>query len=555
MISLILAVALVTEPDTLIDKSRNLLIIGQPKEALVCLEGTENSRAVLSQKIRCAIALGDEKKMVENFRALRALRGEIDESLFEDLSFAIMKKGTRQSCPQSRAAAYFAAWSTQDKNSVPMILAALDDSIMEVRLFALDLASHMRDSIIQEKVMTLAQHDSAPEVRLGAIETLGKMHAHDAEKMLERLSRAEDPEIEEAAACALVTITDTLSKEYLENLATSSHRTERALACRLVIEHADASFCESIYPLLCDSSKEVKVAALEVCGTLGNNVPQETLRGLLKDTDFEISCRAAFALLIRDREKKEAEETLQKWFSHSNPRFRECAVLMAINGKSKTVDLSREFLEKSSDPIETINLACHLIRERVCTSEAADALESALKTETRLEERKMGIFSAITKSHAVHLVPIARYPEAQDLLVRLELSSILHSAGKNIDGAISMLLREQSWGVAAMTGLLLAQERGDSVHETLQRLLEEKVAAVRIQAATLLAILYQDENAREVLEKAFPTATREMKEQILFCLGMIGSKKSLPFLVTSFDDYYPLTRVLAAAAIYQCLNH
>jgi HEAT repeat protein len=542
----------------LLEESRNCLIIGQPKEALERLESAPScTEAVLAQEIRAFIALGDEKNMVEHFRALRAMGGEIDENLLEEISFAILKQGARQSFPQSRSIAYFAAWSTQDKNSVPMVLAALGDSIVEVRLFALDLASKMRDSIIQKKVMQLASSDSSRDVRLAALATLGSMHSKEALSWLHKLvgAKNQDPEFGAQAALAILEITDTLDKEYLQKLVKSSLRSERALACLLVTAHRDEAFCEYTYPLLLDRSKEVKIAALEVCGKLGKRVPLDTLRELMASDDFEISCRAAFCLLIRDVEKKSAEETLRRWFSHSNPRFRTCAVLMATNGKAKTCELSREFLERATDPLDTINLACHLIRERVSVDEAANALERALRCETRLETDEEGIFSSIGKSHAIHVVPIARYPEAQDLLVRLELYSILKSAGKNIDEPLSVLLRERSWGVAAMTALLLAQEKGDSVRETLQRLLGEKTAEVRIQAATLLALLYQDEEARGLLETAYPTASRELKEQILLCIGMIGSKKSIPFLITSFDDYYPLTRVLAASAVYQCLNH
>jgi HEAT repeat protein len=58
-----------------------------------------------------------------------------------------------------------------------------------------------------------------------------------------------------------------------------------------------------------------------------------------------------------------------------------------------------------------------------------------------------------------------------------------------------------------------------------------------------------------ILQKVYPTTDRETKERILEGIGRVGSMQSIPFLVDALDEPFQNLRIIAAAALIQCLNH
>jgi hypothetical protein len=78
---------------------------------------------------------------------------------------------------------------------------------------------------------------------------------------------------------------------------------------------------------------------------------------------------------------------------------------------------------------------------------------------------------------------------------------------------------------------------------------------VKVQAALILALWGREESAIATLQQAYGGSDRELKEKIIEGVGRVGAKSSIPFLVEKLQEPSPTLRLLAAAALLQCLYH
>ena len=92
-------------------------------------------------------------------------------------------------------------------------------------------------------------------------------------------------------------------------------------------------------------------------------------------------------------------------------------------------------------------------------------------------------------------------------------------------------------------------QEGLETPEALRYLLFDPTPAISSQAAFILALYFQDQEALEVLLQHYPKAARAMKEHILHAIGSIGSTDALPFLVQVLDEPFESLRIAAARAI------
>jgi HEAT repeat protein len=203
-----------------------------------------------------------------------------------------------------------------------------------------------------------------------------------------------------------------------------------------------------------------------------------------------------------------------------------------------------------------MNLAFGLLGQRIETEAACSALFEGLTEE---KKRWMWIedeFHTLAPSKLKYDETIPNYPEEVNQLVRLEVLSVLAIFKyPKAQEAIKRFLQERTWGVSGLASALLLTEGDESSIELVQELLKDPQPKVRIQAALILALWGEGENALSVLQEAYATADRDLKERILEGVGRIGSLNSIAFLVEKLGEPYQNLRVIAASALLQCLYH
>ena len=121
--------------------------------------------------------------------------------------------------------------------------------------------------------------------------------------------------------------------------------------------------------------------------------------------------------------------------------------------------------------------------------------------------------------------------------------------------AIKQFLQENTWGITGFASSLLLTEGDDAALDLVQELLNETNDQIRVQAAIVLALWGRHEDAIQVLEDAYSSADRELKEKILESVGSIGEMRSIPFLMSAMEEPYQTLRLIAASSILQCLYH
>ena len=217
--------------------------------------------------------------------------------------------------------------------------------------------------------------------------------------------------------------------------------------------------------------------------------------------------------------------------------------------------LVQETFRTTKDPYVRLNLAMGLIHQRIACTEACQALFEGLKNlSERWEWQDEGGFRALAPSQALHDETVPNYPEVVNQITRLEVLNILALLKfPQAQEAIRDFLQEKKWGVSGMAAALLLTEGDESAIDIVHQLLKDPQPKVRVQAALMLARWGKGEDAIGILVEAYKDADRDMKERILEGLGNIGAPSTLPFLTQMLQEPYQSLRMIAAAALLECL--
>ena len=307
-----------------------------------------------------------------------------------------------------------------------------------------------------------------------------------------------------------------------------------------------------------DPQAPVRSAALQTLGILrpqGFSI-ETVARRLLNDPDPHTGISAAWLLTLY--QSQEGQQALSRWLSHEVSAVRLIAAGALAATSHYGVPLLHEAMSQATDSFVKMNLALGLIGQRLRLDIACEALFSALANETgkwMWEQEGIFRFIAPNTEQTQDKGPLGS-PEAQNQMVRLEILNILSTlCPERALGAIRTFLKEKSWGVSAVAAVLLLSEGDDTAIAIVRQLLDDEDPHIRIQAALILALWGRDEAAMTTLQKAYPNASRETKERILEGVGRVGAMSSVPFLVEALDEPFQNLRVIAAAALIQCLNH
>ncbi len=520
------------------------------------------SRKIKELEIEVLARIGDEKQMMARWNAYSGQYPDAFEKidLLESMSWGVVDKGFWAASPITRAIALAAANLSGSAKGVKLLEKGIQDSNTAVRALALELSMKNRDSILQDRVIDVLENDRAWNARMAALKAAGGMRIARAEDYLRHVivSNMTTDEERALAVQSLVMILDASSREDVAGLARSRRVGLRLLACEIVAVFKQHEDLDLIIPLLSDHSSQIRKAALQVVGILREKSGKEVRRHvlpMLNDPDREVAIIASWVLILH--EDPEGLRAM-RFFLQDESRPMRCfaAGVLRSAGKYGKPLIERAFAE-TADPYVKLNLAIGLIGQRISCAAACDEIYRELTSnQDRWMWREEGIFRSLAPSQVRHREDIPQFPEVVNQLVRLELLQLLafmeHPGTQN---AMKRFLQERTFGITGVVIALMLSEGEEESLDMIRGLLDDPDQKIRAQAALILAIWGREEEVIKELETIYASGSRHVKEKVLEGMGNIGSHLSLPFLTERLSEPHQHLRMIAAAAIIQCVNH
>lgn len=554
--------------EQLVKRVQAHLVIGDApsacEEAYAGLQAYPDSKLLWQAYIRTLAKVGDEKGMMRAWHEYVARFPEEAENreILECLAWAVIEKGTVSSSPIIRVTGMLGAFFSQDAKGVVLLQKGLHDDNSFLRGAAVKLSSHLLDDSLQDEILRMLKSEPIWSVRLEIIKAIGAMRILEARKDLEAILANESSHIQEKVAAieALVMMLDGVEKEKITALVESDRAGLRLLACELVAYFDQTGDVDLLFPLITDYHPDVRAKVYEVLGRMrvpsmqGQTTIDIAAKGVL-DPDPLVAATAAWLLTINDQQKGlTVFDDLIKNRSRDGQHL--AAGALASTGKYG-VPLMLKIFKTHQDPYVQMNLALGLIGQRAEISSACDCLyKGLLQRKERWAWREEGNFKILAPSKVKHDEAIPNYPEAMNQLTRLEVLEVLAIVQyPHAQQAIKKFLQESQWGISGLASALLLTEGDESAVDLVKELLTDSDQKVRMQAAIILALWGKGDDAVRFLQEAYPEADRDLKGQILEGIGRVGSSASLSFLAERLQEPYPTTRIIAAAALLECLYH
>lgn len=554
-------------PPEQIDKRINahLLIADYPGacwEAYRGLQEYPGSKALWLAYVRALAKAGEENTMMSAWKAMlhHFPEEQCNRNILESLAWAVIDQGASSSSPSIRVIAMLGAFFSQDAKGVHLLKYSLSDENSFLRSASAKLSSHLMDAVLQEELLRLLQKETVWKVRLEVIRACGTMQIAEAEKELKKIVDNDQAHAEERAAAiqALVELSEGVDSRQLQDLIASNRAGMRMLACEFVTFFDQVEEADHLFPLLEDPHPSVRGKTLHTLGQLrlstvsGHSVPALAEKATM-DPDPTVAITAAWVLTMHRPEKGMA--VFRKFLNHSVRDIRLFAAASLAATGPHGLNLTREIFKEAQDPYVRMNLAIGLIGQRENTQEACDCLFAGLsERKERWSWEEEGGFRVLAPSQIKHDESIPNYPEAVNQLTRLEVLQILAiMQHPHAQRAVKEFLQERHWGISGIASALLLTEGDDDAVEIVRQLLQDPEQQVKVQAALILALWGKGEDVVQLLQEAYSSADRELKGQILEGIGRVGSESSLPFLAERLQEPYQTLRIIAAAALLECL--
>ncbi len=537
------------------------------EEAKKAIAEYPDSKMLQLAYIRALCEKGDETEAMEQWveTTIKFEDEKFDRRMLEVLAWGVLQKGESSSQLNIRLNSMLGAAFTRDAKAIPMLLGQLRGSNALLRSIAVKLAASYGDAPLKDEILRLLKEEKVWYVRLDVIQAVGMLRLHEAKNDLKEIVGNPRTLAEEKAAAivALVSMYDTIDREELKGLIQSGRAGLRQLAAEVISHLNRIEDLDLFLPLLCDSSPDVRVSALNTLALLrvkkvGKLTVPELIKNNLRDSAPEVAITAAYVLLLHD--EKEGSRALGQWLTSEHSEWRRLSsAALAVSGRYGLKLALRE-MKETRDPYVKANLAISLIGQRVQVKMACDAIHQVLNEEKEIlwmwDSHSNPLFRTLAPSRVRHIDHIPHYPAVVDQLVRLDLVSILSMMRyPKAQAAVKDFLQTRSWGVTGAAAATLLQEGDEEGLTAVRGLLNDPDEKIRVQAALILAIVGSDPSAVRVLQEAYPHVDREMKVHILEALAHIGDRSSIPFLLDILKEPFQVLRVVAASALIQCLYH
>lgn len=533
-------------------------------EAKAALQEYPNSKILWEAYIHALGHAKNEKAMLSAWKQYVSLFPDEQNNrmLIEEMAWSIIEKGTQSSSPNIRIMSMLGGYFAQDARGVAILHKNLNDRNSFVRGVAVQLAGTMNDAKLRDEMLPLFRQETVWSVRMEAMKALGNMKIAAAKEDLIAILASNKSTVEEQAIAiqSLVMMKDDVHREEVLRLASSPRSGLRLLGCELIAHFRSVRDLDQAIFLLRDHNADVRAASLHAIGLLRateyNGKPIiDIVLPLLNDSDATVVITAAWLITLHDATR--GQKAFESLFNLPEQEERlKAASALAATGRYG-FPLTLNILLHSQDHYVRANLAFALITQRIHPDLGCDALYAALVGE---KERWMwddsGLGRTLAPSKIKHKDGIPNYPEAINQTTRLEVLNVLAIMKyEHAQAAIKKFLQERNWGITGLASALLLTEGDETAIDLIHSMLADPEKKVRIQAALILSLWGRDETAIAILQEAYASADRDLKERILEGLGRIGAASSIPFLTDRLGDQHQSLRIIAACSLIMCLNH
>ena len=482
-----------------------------------------------------------------------------NRDFLEEISWGVLEKGVFSPQYMIQLTTLLGSFFTKDAKAISFIQKMMRNSHAMIRSVAIQLACVYRDTPLKKEILQLYKTEKDYHVRLELLKSIGKMQIAEKKQDLHKLlaNKKSSPEEKQIAITSLVELTESIDMDSWNNLATSKTAAHRKLACHLAYRLDLKGAKDKVLELLKDHNPDVKISALSaVALAYKDQMDIEKLTPLMQDPYDSVAITASWLGLTIDQKK--AEPFMEKWIEHNNEDSRLLAASAIKASGSFGVKLAVKHMQKSKDPYVRLNLALGLLGQNIEEKKALNEINLFLKQANKkiMSTQNHPVFSAIVPSLINYEARIPNYPQALDLITRLELLSTL--ALKQYEGVTDSMkefLSQKTWGISATAAALLLQEGDEQTLEVIRSLLTDKDVKIRVQAALVLAMVGKDRTVIKTLQEAYREADHDMKMHILEALGQISDMSSVDFFLEVFHEPFLVIQLLNASALLQCLNH
>lgn len=533
------------------------------QEAQDLIKRFPSSKEIGSVLVEALAAAGEEEKALESWHALSTRYPDLalDRHLLEELSWGVLRKGLDSTQYGVRLASLVGAFLTRDTRALPFLVKMMRDSNAVVRSVAAQMATQYQDAPLKDEIVRLMHEEKVWIVRLEVIRSAGALRIKEMAPFLKHLIQSEKTTYEERmlAIESLCYMCDSITIPEWKVFAESNRAGMRHLACSIALHFKLEEVNAEMLRLLHDPHPDVRMAALNAFGLFYRKLNQtaeiqEHIRPLLQDPTPEVAVTAAWAALLSGLSD---EGVFERFLTSSLPEQRRFTAAALSATGTFGASIAKTTLKTSQDPYVKANLALGLLGQREEIALCSDILYEFCQDKRMWmwDTRPNPLFRVLAPSQVRHVDHIPNYPESIDQMTRLNLIALLAVVEdpRAID-ALKTFLKKKSWGITGVAAATLLQEGDEASLEVVRMLLNDPDPNVRLQACFVLAMLGRDESVLRDLQGAYTSADHEKKLHILEAMGHVGGIESFHFLLSAFNEPFPILRVAAAAALIQSIH-
>lgn len=513
--------------------------------------------------IRSFAQSGEEKKMLAAWERYSQSfpKKEIERDLIEEMAWGVLKKASNSTSLPVRQMSLLAAFFSQDAKGVQILFQGMKDPNYAMRALAVKFSGFLRDQKLMNGIERVLQQEKMWNVRLEAIQSVGKMKIRKLEPLLREIiasSEASEKE-KELAISSLIQMWEDVNRKDLIDLKNSQRMGLRKLCAESIGYFLSEDNRDLLLDLTLDPQSTVRKSAFQSLGLLHSKKNTEEIveiarKGIL-DPNYTVGLSATRLLAIYS--PSEGENAFRSFFqTHSKKERLLAAAVLSHTGEYEHGCLIEQF-HHEKEPIVKLNLAVGLVKQQKLLSEALAYIQDfSLAYKQPIVKERSGIFEYFSDLSVSSKNDFLLTPEIENQLIRLELFNLL--AMHQAPGALETMrefLSDRSWGISGAAAALLLTEGDASAIELVKELLKDPKPVVRFQAVLILSIWGREPEVIQLLEKEYSQGDWEQKVKILEGLGHIGALCSVPFLLEAMKEEAQSLRLVAAIALIQTLNH
>lgn len=300
----------------------------------------------------------------------RVRRAAIEHLPFVDYAglLSVLGDGLRDQTPAVRVAAARAFAHVEDDQAVPALIGALQDQDAWVRYYAVRSLGQHRAHEAVDALQQLAQADSAAQVRIAALETLGQIGGERALAALLPFSTNPDIELASAAITALGAIDHPDAQLALLKLANTPDPARRIVAVEALGKQHGAAAVGPLQQLAKDHDAQLAQSAVAALAQMATPEAIDALVELLGEPP-----RRETVVMALSRLGEGTIELLGRGLAHQQPEVRR-AVIEALE-RMKHRHASDYIGTALDDPEATVRLAAATALGRLGSQSAHRLLE------------------------------------------------------------------------------------------------------------------------------------------------------------------------------------